>query len=356
MKVLLIGGPRFIGLHMIESALAAGHEVTMFNRGLTNPDLYPDVERIQGDRERDEDLAKLKGRQFDAVFDTCGYDHRTVQKTLDVLKDSAGHYTFVSSISVYEDFRVPRREEDPKAQLLGDPDVPMERSYGGSAHYGPLKVLAEEAVAKAFPGRWVSIRLTLGVGPNFSGPGSPTVLTYWAKRVRDYDSVLVPGPPTRPVNFIDVRDLADFVVHGAENQHSGPYNLAAPPLSIRDMLTLFMGLYDNRPELVFADPDWLLAEGVPQNTAMPWWITGDDHLHHFGVDGNKAVRDGLRIRPFEASIRDSVEWDDTRPDARAAQSAAGSQAGETLDLWAGPLSRQRELELIELWRSGVAVG
>src|SRR5207247_1628167 len=162
-------------------------------------------------RTKDEDLEVLRGRRFDTVVDTCGYDHRVVQKTLDVLAGNVGHYTFVSSVSVYADYRQPPREDDEKAQLMGDPDVPMERYYGGSAHYGPLKVLCEEAVERAFPGRSVRIRLTLGAGPDDHGRSTHRV-AYWAQRVRDHDSVLVPGPPDRLVDFIDVRDMTEFMV------------------------------------------------------------------------------------------------------------------------------------------------
>ncbi len=184
MKLLLIGGPSFIGLHTIEQALARGHQVTMFNRGQTNPHLYPEVERLRGDRKSRDDLAVLRGREWDVVVDTCGYDHRVVALTLEALEGSVRHYTFIASTSVYADYRAPRREDDPKDQLIGDPDVPMTRSYGGSAHYGPLKVLCEAEVAKAFPNSSVMIRLTLGVGPNDHG-NSTHRLAYWAQRVRD---------------------------------------------------------------------------------------------------------------------------------------------------------------------------
>ena len=131
-RLLLIGGPSFIGLHTIEHSLAAGHEVTMFNRGLTNPAAYPEVERIRGDRTAPADLRRLAGREWDAVVDTCGYDHRVVQLSTDVLRGRVGHYTFISSVGVYRDFAAPRREDDPLAELVGDPDVPAERPFGGS--------------------------------------------------------------------------------------------------------------------------------------------------------------------------------------------------------------------------------
>ncbi len=355
MKLLLIGGPSFIGLHTIEQALARGHQVSMFNRGRTNPHLYPEVERLVGDRTSRDDLAVLRGREWDVVVDTCGYDHRVVALTLEALQGSVRHYTFISSVSVYADYRAPRREDDPKDQLIGDPDVPMTRSYGGSAHYGPLKVLCEAEVAKAFPGASVMIRLTLGVGPNDHG-NSTHRMAYWAQRIRDHDVVLVPGPPDRLVDFIDVRDLAEFVVRTAERGGSGPYNLAAPPIPITDLLTLAKGIYGTNPELVFADSDWLVAEGVRPNTEVPWWIPGEDHRFHFAVDGNKAISEGLRIRPFQETIRDSVAWADAHPAlGDALVTAAGQQAGAAGARRPAFLARTRELELIERWKT-VAAG
>jgi 2'-hydroxyisoflavone reductase len=345
-KILLIGGPRFIGLHLIERALEAGHEVTMFNRGVTNGNLFPELARIRGDRTRDVDLEQLRGGSWDAVVDTCGYDVRVVRKTLEVLRGSVGHYTYVSSIGYYADFSVPQVESGAPAQLQGDPDIPLERSYGGSAHYGPMKALCEAAVAEAFPAN-VAIRLTLGVGPTEGGGSSARAMNYWAKRVRDYDRVLVPGPTDRFLNFIDVRDMAQFMVQGAERGLRGPFNLAEPALPAIDMLTLFKGIFSSNAELVFVDPDWLLEQGVSPNTELPWWIPGEDHKFQFGVDGNKALANGLKLRPFADSIRDSVQWDDDNPPGGAHQES--SQAGESADLWDLTLTRDRELALLAAW-------
>jgi 2'-hydroxyisoflavone reductase len=348
MKVLLIGGPRFIGLHLIEHALAAGHELTMFNRGSTNPELYPEVERVRGDRTRAEDLDQLRGRTWDVVFDTCGYDVRTVQQTLDVLRGSVGHYTYVSSVGYYANYLQPWDEDGPPAQLEGDPDVPRERWYGGSAHYGPMKVLCEQAVANAFP-EHVTIRLTLGVGPTHGRGSSARAMNYWVRRVRDHDSVLVPGPPDRLVDFIDVRDMTEFIVRAAERGIVGPFNMAEPPLPVHDMLTLFKGMYGSHAELVFVEPDWLLAEGVRPNTELPWWIPTEEHRYHYGVDGNKALAHGLRLRPFRESIADSVAWEDANPAGGGKRTAA--QAGETADMWDVTMTRERELELLDRWTS-----
>jgi 2'-hydroxyisoflavone reductase len=346
-KLLVIGGTKYVGRSIVDAALAAGHDVTLFNRGLSNPGLFPDVERLAGDRQEEAGLALLRGREWDAAIDTIGYDHRVVRKTLDVLAGSVGHYTFVSSVSVYKDFSAPNDEEAPKGELLGDPDVPLGRPYGGSAHYGPMKVLAEQAVAAAFPDRWSSVRLTIGVGPRFIGAASALGIVYWARRVRDFESVLVPGPPDRAVDFIDVRDMAAFAVGGAETGRVGAFNMAVPRTTILDALTLCMGIYGTRPELVFAGGGWLVEQGVAQNRELPWWIEGERYAYHFGVVADKAVAAGLRTRPIAESIGDSVAWADDHAPAPAAQ--APTQAGQSAGYWDAQLARDRELELIAAW-------
>jgi 2'-hydroxyisoflavone reductase len=348
MKLLVVGGTRYVGRAIVDAALAAGHDVTLFNRGLSNPELFPEVEHLVGDRQQDAGLDPLRGREWDAAIDTIGYDHRVVGKTLEVLRGNVGHYTFVSSISVYKDFLVPHAEDDPTAELLGDPDVPLSRPHGGSAHYGPMKVLSERAVAEAFPGRWSSVRLTIGVGPGFIGSASALGVVYWARRVRDHETILVPGPPDRAVNVIDVRDMAAFVISGAEAGRVGAFNAATPRTTILDALTLCMGLYGARPELVFADPDWLLEQGVAQNREIPWWIADEQNAFYLGVNPDRARAAGLRTRPLAESIRDSVEWAEAHPIAPAAQ--APTQAGQSSSYWDATLTRERELELITAWR------
>jgi 2'-hydroxyisoflavone reductase len=344
MRFLVIGGTSFIGLHVVEHALAAGHEVTIFNRGRTNPEVFPQVERLTGDRERPEELEVLRGRDWDAVVDTCGFDHRVVQLSTDVLRGHVGHYTFVSSIAAYRDFSHANKEDDPKAEVEGDIDNPQERAIGGSSLYGPMKVLCEGVINEAFD-RAVIVRLTAGAGPGDHG-ASTRRMAYWGQRVRDYDEILVPGPPDRLVAYIDVRDMTAWMVRMAEQGGTGAYNAAAPSLTIERFLELAREVYDTDTKAVYVDPDWLLEQGIKANVEVPWWIPGENERYRLAVDGSKGIAAGLNIRPIEETIRDSVEWEDVRPRQKLVPGSkfSGQAPGTSL-------SRERELELLELWRA-----
>lgn len=344
LNILIIGGSSFIGLHLTASALAAGHKVTTFNRGLTNTDADPRIERLQGDREKPEDLAQLGERHWDAVIDTCGFEDRVVAMSSAVLRGKVGHYTFFSSIAVYRDFREPRMETDPLVDMY--PEQVAERKIGGSPMYGPMKARCEGIIAEAFPGGWMAIRLTSGVGPNDHGASNRRT-AYWAARVRDYDEIIIPGPPDRPVAYIDVRDMADWIVQMAENKGaSGPYNCAAPAFTIKGFLEQARDLYGTKTRFVFADPDWLLAQGIRPNVELPWWVPGEDRRYNTAVDGSKAIAAGMKIRPFAQTVTDSVDWEEVRPKQKIVPGSpfVGQATGELL-------SREREIELLAQWKA-----
>jgi nucleoside-diphosphate-sugar epimerase len=345
MKILVIGGTSFIGLHLVEQALDRGHEVTMFNRGRTNPAAFPGVERLAGDRERTEDVSILGGREWDAVVDTCGFDHRVVARSSEWLGGRVGHYTFVSSIAVYADLSRSNTEEDARLGLEGDLDNPIERPYGGSSLYGPMKVRCEEIIARAFPDRWLVVRPTSVAGPGDHGASNRRT-AYWAARVRDYDEFIVPRPRDRPVSYIDVRDLAAWMISSIEHGVSGAFNAAAPSLTIDRFLEITRDLYGRTARAVWADPEWLLSQAVKPNVELPWWVPDEPNL--FAVDASKARAAGLQIRPIEQTIRDSADWEDVRPNTFAPQSKYAGQARGAL------LDRARELRLLELWRARLA--
>ena len=208
MKILIIGGTRFLGRHLVNSARARGHDVTLFNRGMTNPNLFRNVDMIQGDREKD--LDQLSG-QWDAVIDTCGYFPRIVRMSAEALKDKVDQYVFISSISVYADFKkININESYPVGKIE---DETMEQITGES--YGPLKALCEKAVQDVFGINSLIIRPGLIVGPH-----DPTDrFTYWPVRIARGGDVLVPDNPNALTQIIDVRDLSDFIIHLVEQTY-----------------------------------------------------------------------------------------------------------------------------------------
>ena len=227
-KLLILGGTRFLGPHLVDAAIEAGWEVTLFNRGRSNPEAFPDLEKLVGDR--DNDLKALEGRKWDAVIDTSGYIPRHVKMTAELLAENVGQYVFISTISVYDDPGGQYLDEQSPVGKLEDES--MEQVTGES--YGPLKALCEQAAEEAMPGRVSNIRPGLIVGP-LDNSGR---FTYWPWRVSRGGEVLAPGAPDAAVEFIDARDLAQFSMHCIEQKVTGVYNAngPGPRLSMQELL------------------------------------------------------------------------------------------------------------------------
>ena len=323
MRILILGGTKFLGRHVADASLARGHELTLFNRGQTNPDLFPEAERLRGDR--DGDLSALEGRAFDAVVDTSGYVPRIVRDTLDALSE-VGHYTFVSSISVYADLSQPPTESSP----VGTLDRETEEVDGET--YGPLKALCEAAVRARFPDAFV-------VRPGLiSGPWDPTGrFTYWPVRVADGGQVLAPAPPEAPAQIIDVRDLAEWIVDAAERRLAGTYNAICEPFSFEQMLETCRRVAHSDAELVWVDPEFLAEHEVGEWMDLPLWIRDAAFARMLEVDPTAALANGLRIRPLEQTVADTLEW-------------ARTDAGSALEPPAG-LDRAKERVILDAWLS-----
>lgn len=321
MDVLLLGGPRFLGRALIEAALAAGHHVTMFNRGRTNPQLFPEVERLHGDR--DGQLDALAGRRWDVVIDTCGYVPRIVRQSAQLLAPNAGRYIFVSSISVYREPLSPAAAENaPLAEL---PDRTVEEVTGET--YGGLKALCEGAVQDVFGERALILRPGLIVGPH-----DPTNrFTYWVTRLAAGGDVLAPDDRSAPVQVIDVRDLAEWTLRLAAAGASGVFNATGPaaPLTLEGTLLLCRRATGSDAHLVWVEPQFLLAEGVAPWSEIPLWAPGAETLNQVSIAA--ALSAGLTLRPLEATIADTLDWVRTEP-------APPGTAG---------LSRARETELLQ---------
>lgn len=325
MKLLILGGTVFLGRHVVDAALTRGHQVTLFNRGQRNPELFPQVEKLRGNR--DGDLNALRDRRWDAVIDTCGYVPRIASASASLLADHVEHYAFVSSISVYADVGTAGMDESAAVGRLEDESV--EEITGQT--YGPLKALCEQAVENAMPGRALSVRAGLIVGPH-----DPTDrFTYWVRRASQGGEGLAPGKPEAPVQWIDARDLAGWMVRMAEEKRAGTYNATGPArtLSMGEFLHACKVAAHSDDALTWVDEEFLLKEQVAPFTQLPLWLPRDA-AGLMEIDCRKAIQAGLTFRPMEETVWDTLGWDRSR-----VQGA----------LKAG-LTPERERELLQRWR------
>jgi 2'-hydroxyisoflavone reductase len=306
MKLLVLGGTKFLGRHAVDAALAGGHEVTIFTRGQTNPELYPEVEHLQGDR--DGDLDALHGGTWDGVVDTSGYVPRIVRQAAELLRDRVGRYVFVSSISVYDDFSAPVTEATPVAELE---DRATEEIM---EHYGALKAACERVVAEVYGERSARVRAGLIVGPH-----DPTDrFTYWPRRIALGGEVLGPGDPDAPVQFIDARDLALWLVQLALEGPGGTFNATGPTrlLTFGQLLDRMREAIDSDAAVVWLDEQRVLDAGVQAWTELPLWLPGSDHAGMARADISRALAAGLTFRPVKETIVDTLAWDRNQPGDR----------------------------------------
>lgn len=328
MRLLILGGTIFLGRHLAEHAIEAGHRVTLFTRGKHNPDLFPQAERLQGDR--DGGLDALHGRSWDAVVDTCGYFPRVVRASAKLLAPAAGHYAFISSISVYRDFSHSGIDESYPRAVLADPTV--ERIEGDT--YGGLKALCEQACEEEFPGRTLIVRPGLIVGPH--DPSDR--FTYWPERIARGGEVLCPEPPDRQTQVIDVRDLAAWTLRMVESGNTGPYNATGlhPPITFRRLFEACRRVSGSDAAFTWLPEEFLLAQEVGAWQELPLWVPQTPDMVGFdSVSIARALADGLTFRPIEDTIRDTLDWIRSLPAERP------KRAG---------LAPEKEAEVLRKWR------
>lgn len=296
MSILVLGGTGFIGPHMVRYATDRGHTVTLFNRGQTNTHLFPDLEKLVGDR--DGDLGALEGRRWDAVIDNSGFFPRHVRDSATLLADS-GRYLFVSSISAYKDLTPPGITEDYEVGRLEDQTVEEMTNIT----YGPLKALCEEAVQEIFAERANIVRPGYIVGPGDTSDR----WTYWPVRVAAGGDVAVPGAPEDPIQFIDARDLGSWMVRMLEDEVGGVFNGVGPaePVDMATFLESCRQISGSGAALHWIDADFVAEQGA----RFPIWDSPDGdwggaHL----VDLSRALASGYTSRPIADTIRDTLEW------------------------------------------------
>jgi len=324
LRLLVLGGTNFVGPAIVELALSRGHDVTLFNRGITRPELYPGIEKLRGLRGTSrEDLDSLGGRrQWDAVIDVWPEQSALVEATAKLLADRVDFYYFISSIAVYRDFSRPVLDETAGTRH-GDP------GYGGE------KARAESLVADLYSDRYGVARCHSIFGPR--DPGS--TLHYWLRRYAAYDEVAAPGDGRDPVQLVDVRDIANWVVESIERKLTGIHNLAAPPRSFREFLDSCKSAVGSSAQSTWIDEDFIKDQGIRAFDELPLWIPKDEDPGFFGISSEKAEQAGMQFRPHQETTNAAWNW---------YQSAFFKDTQFPHNGWG--ISREREERLLREWK------
>lgn len=336
LNILMLGGTGFLGPHTVSYALERGHEVTLFNRGRTNSDLFPGLQKLVGNRDPgiDAGLSALQDGRWDAVIDTSGYVPRTVAASTRLLADKADQYLFVSTICQYDNWLEGpgHGTEDRPRGRIDDPT-----SEDVSAFYCELKGYCEEAAEAAMPGRVTQIRPGLIVGPR-----DPTDrFTYWPVRASRGGEMLAPGKRSDLTQYIDVRDLAAFMVHCLEQNLAESYNLVRPPMPIGELLDACADASDNDVSMSWVPADFLAQQDVQSWRDLQVWVDSDGpRAGSLTWSPNKALAAGLSIRPVADTVHDTLDWFRGLPDERRAELRSG-------------LSAERERSVLAAWREAV---
>ncbi len=330
-KILVLGGTGYIGPHIVRALVAAGHTVTLFNRGKTHTELFPDLEKLHGDR--DGHLEALQGRRWDAVIDDAGFVPRVVEQSAKLLAPNVQQYVFISTISVYKQLAPPGMDETGAVD-----ELPADAAESDKRYYGPFKAACEKVVEAALPGRATILRPGVIVGP-----GDPTGrFTHWASRIAEGGEVLAPGDGSTPIQYIDVRDLAAFIARVVADDTTGTYNVLAPEhvTPFRDFLAQINAATGNKATLVWVPADFLDQQGVHGWSDMPLWLDAKGDFAGIGQQSNRrAIAKGLTFRSVATSTTDTLAWLQTVADADRGKLASTG------------ISKDREAKVIAAWKA-----
>ncbi len=328
LKILILGGTGFIGPHQVNYALERGHTVTLFNRGKTNTHLFPDVEKLKGDR--NDNLTALEGdRKWDVVIDNSATIPRWVRQSASLLKGRTSQYMYVSSLSVYSETSKVGIAEDGAVFKLKDPAI--EEITGET--YGGMKALCEEESRKAFPENHTVLRPTLIVGP-----GDRTDrFTYWPARIYRGGEILAPGTPDDPAQIIDARDLSEWMIRLAESRTFGTFNASSRPMGMAEMLYGIKASTSTHGWFTWIPADFLEKQDVHPWSDMPVWFPPVGEFKGFSMFSvKKALDAGLTFRPLARTSRETMNWFSGLPEERQKNLKSG-------------LSPEREKEVLRLW-------
>jgi 2'-hydroxyisoflavone reductase len=320
MELLVIGGTNFVGRATVEEALARGHQVTLFNRGETNPELFPEAEKLRGDRESD--LSALHDRTWDVVLDPSSSVPHVVRASAELLSGAAEQYVYISSISAYAQFTGPSKEGDPTKELG---DLPADRLLEDYSNYGPLKALSEQAVLDVFGERATVVRPGLIVGA-YDPTGR---FTYWPHRIARGGDVVVPAPAEEKVQFIDVRDLAAWLLDISERRVGGTFNATGTGVTWSELVETCRVVAGSDARFVWIDGDFLAEQGVEEWMGLPLWIHDPEWVGMHMADVTRAVETGLSFRPLPETVGETLELAEPTDEAG--------------------LTAEREAELLQAW-------
>lgn len=301
MNILIIGGTVFLGRHLVAACRDAGHTITLFNRGNQQLEEHSDLEKIKGDRTSD--LTLLSGRKWDAVIDTCGIDPETVQQSAQALSASTKCYVYISSISAFDNFRRGGMTEAAPARLIPKSEA---------QDYGSNKAWSEKAVGEVFGRQALIIRPGLIVGRY--DPSDR--FTYWVRRIAQGGRILAPGRQDRQIQFIDVRDLSEWIIRLIDARITGTFNVTGPgfPLSMQEFLHTTREVCKSNSEFNFVDDEKLVALDVKPWSELPLWIpeSDSDFFGFLQIDCLRAQNTGLSYRTIAETVEDTLAWDQTR--------------------------------------------
>jgi 2'-hydroxyisoflavone reductase len=344
LNILILGGTGFTGPEQVNYALARGHKITLLNRNKTRPDFFKGkVDQLIGDLGND--VSALKGKKFDVVIDNPTTAPAWVRNVGQYMKGNTDHYIFISTLSAYaSDKKEWADESDPTAELPPglDPYGPGSPGAGGRIMpYGPLKAYSEKEVMKTYPDRYTIIRPGLIVGPL----DRTDRFTYWPYRIDKGGEVLAPGDGSDAVQFIDVRDLAEWMIRVAENRTLGVYNATGPekPLTTAEMLYGIRAVTTAGAQFTWVPWSFLTEQKIRGWSNMPVVVAPSPNNIGFSRrDVRKAVAAGLTFRPLAVTAKDTIDWNKTRSKEELDALAAGKTSG---------ISAEREAEILKLWKA-----
>jgi 2'-hydroxyisoflavone reductase len=321
MKILVLGGTQFVGRHIVEGLLPAGHSVSVLNRGRSRDELPASVERLRGDRDLGaEGLESLRGRAWDVCVDVSGYTPRQVRASAEMLRRAVGRYVYVSAVSVYGDPAAdPVEESQPRLPPAGEDVTEIDRET-----YGPLKVACENIVQELFAGRCVLLRSQIVAGPH----DPLDRFAYWVRRATQGGEMLAPGDGSDYLQYIDAGDVARFTRTVCEGGLDGPFNLAGPRLTWADFMTTL-----GARGVVWVPKEIIAAAGITEFELPLYRPTRGPRSSLMHVSNERAIAAGLTLTEPAITVTNVRTWLRGRDQSPA-------------------LSPQREAELIRMSRPG----